>query len=146
MAPAVLGIPGIDVATPVVDLGLQLDGTVEVPEDPAVAGWFEPGTVPGAVGSSVILGHVDSRSGPAVFSRLGELTVGDVVWVRRDDHSAAKFVVGSVRTYEHDEFPAQRLYATPHRRRVLNLITCGGAYDPGAGGYQANVVVHARRA
>jgi sortase (surface protein transpeptidase) len=144
--PAVLGIPSIDVSTALVDLGLQSDGTVEVPGDPGLAGWFEPGTAPGDVGSSVILGHVDSRTGPAVFSRLSELGEGDVVWVGREDDTAVRFVVRAVRTFAHDDFPARRIYAAPYRRRVLSLITCGGSYDSTRGGYQANVVVHARRA
>lgn len=143
-SPIRLDIAAIDVSTRLVRLGLQQDGTVEVPADPDRAGWFEPGPVPGAPGSSVVLGHVDSFNGPAVFSRLNELERGDVIHVRRDDGSVIGFSVRRLVVYPNAEFPAQRIYAAPFGRR-LNLVTCAGAYDADLGGYQSNLVVYTRR-
>lgn len=114
-----------------------------MPEDPLLAGWYAPGTTPGAVGSAVILGHVDSADGPAVFYRLSQLGKGDRVQVALVDGSTAVFVVRSVTTYANDKFPARLVY-TSHGHRELNLVTCGGDYDADRGGYQANVVVNAR--
>ena len=71
--PVELSIPRIEVSTRLMGLGLEKDGSVEVPENAEVAGWFRRGPPPGSPGSSVILGHVDSLSGPAVFFRLREL-------------------------------------------------------------------------
>jgi hypothetical protein len=142
--PLRLVVPGIGLDTALVGLGLQGDGTVEVPADPLRAGWYRLGPPPGAVGSAVVLGHVDSPDGPAVFARLGELDRGDRVLVTRDDGTTARFVVRSTRTYANDRFPARLVYG-PHGRRELNLVTCGGDYDPERGGYQANVVVNARQ-
>lgn len=141
--PASLSIPGIGVDTELLRLGLNDDDTVEVPGDPDRAGWFFPGTVPGQRGSSVILGHVDSTRGPAVFFRLRELVRGDRILVRMSDGSSTHFAVTRVVTYPNDEFPAHRVYAGTPGRATLNLVTCGGAYDADAGGYQANVVVFA---
>lgn len=141
--PVRLTVPRLGLSTPLVGLGLQPDGTVEVPEDPAMAGWYRLGPPPGASGPAVILGHVDSVDGPAVFARLDELEAGDRVSVRLDDAGTATFVVRSVRTYANADFPAQRVYAGAGRRE-LNLVTCGGDYDAARGGYQANVVVNAR--
>lgn len=141
--PNSLRIPGIGVDTELVRLGLNDDDTVEVPGDPDRAGWFFPGTVPGQRGSSVILGHVDSTRGPAVFYRLRELVRGDRILVRMSDGSSTHFAVTRVVTYPNDEFPAHRVYAGTPGRATLNLVTCGGAYDADAGGYQANVVVYA---
>lgn len=126
-------------------LGLREDGTVQVPRDAGRAGWFRLGPPPGAIGSSVILGHVDSSTGPAVFFRLPELQPGDRVVVQRGDGSSVRFEVRSVRTYLNADFPAHRVYGD-HGRSELNLVTCGGAYDEALGGYQANVVVNARKA
>jgi hypothetical protein len=140
--PVALSLPAIGVTTDLVGLGLNGDGTVEVPADPALAGWYRLGTRPGARGSAVILGHVDSVHGPAVFARLRTLGRGDVVSVRLADGSAEEFRVRSVRTYLNDRFPARRVYASS-RGRTLNLVTCGGEYDAARGGYQSNVVVHA---
>lgn len=141
--PTSLRIPGIDVSTPLVQLGLNDDHTVEVPRDASRAGWFRHGPVPGLPGSSVILGHVDSVHGPAVFYRLPDLERGDSILVRLSDRTIARFVVTRVVTYANENFPAERVYAGTPGRPTLSLVTCGGEYDASAGGYQSNVVVYA---
>jgi LPXTG-site transpeptidase (sortase) family protein len=142
--PVTLSIPDIDVRADIIRLGQHQDGTVEVPGNPAQAGWFQLGPPPGAAGSSVILGHVDSRRGPAVFYRLKELRPGDRLTVGLDDGTSVEFRVHSIRTYANADFPAQKVYGRQGRSQ-LNLVTCGGDYDSSRGGYQANVVVNARR-
>lgn len=139
-APRALRIPAIDVRTPLVSLGFNRDGTVEVPTDPARAGWFQPGVRPGGHGSAVLLGHVDSVDGSAVFFRLGSLQVGDVIAVLLQDRSTVRFGVTSVTVHPNAEFPAEMVYKD-HGPRRLTLVTCGGDYDASRGGYQANVVV-----
>ena len=141
--PVSLSIPAIGVQTHLIRLGQQQDGSVEVPRDPAEAGWFHLGPPPGASGSSVILGHLDSLTGPAVFYRLNELRPGDRIAVLLDDGTTARFRVHSIETYANADFPAQKVYGRQGRSQ-LNLVTCGGAYDSSRGGYQANVVVNAR--
>jgi sortase (surface protein transpeptidase) len=144
-APVALDIPSIGVSTALVRLGLQPDRTVEVPANADRAGWFRRGPAPGRSGSSVILGHVDSTAGPAVFARLQELRGGDSVAVTRADGSELRFVVRGSVTYAKADFPSRRVYAAQGGRR-LNLVTCGGAYDSAEGGYQANLVVYTRLA
>ncbi len=141
--PVGLRIPAIDVAADVTRLGLNEDRTVEVPGNPAETGWYRLGPPPGQPGSAVILGHVDSMQGPAVFYRLRHLEPGDLVLVDAADGSTTTFRVLRLATYPNESFPAQEVYAAPGRRRLLNLVTCGGNYDPGSG-YQANVVVYTR--
>lgn len=142
--PVTLDIPDIAVSTALVPLGLEPDRTVEVPSDAALAGWYRRGPEPGRLGSSVILGHVDSAEGPAVFARLEELRHGDLVTVGRADGSAVSFVVMRSVVYPNADFPAARVYAAQGLRR-LNLVTCTGAYESERGGYQANLVVYTRR-
>lgn len=139
--PEHLSIPSIGVATDLIRLGLNDDQTVEVPENPARAGWFDLGPVPGQPGSSVVLGHVDSVDGPAVFYDLARLEPGSTVEVRLAGGSVATFRVDRVATYANEEFPAQEVYAGDPARRALNLVTCGGEYDAARGGWQSNVVV-----
>jgi sortase (surface protein transpeptidase) len=141
--PVRLSIPAMRLSTRLITLGLQPDKSVEVPRDPARAGWFRRGPTPGSVGSSVILGHVDSVDGPAVFFGLAALKAGARVTVGLDDGSEVTFEVRSVTTYANEAFPARKVYGS-HGRRELNLVTCGGAYDAARGGYQSNVVVNAR--
>jgi hypothetical protein len=77
--PVRIAIPSIGVASSLDRLGRARDRTVEVPSRWEVAGWYAPGTRPGDPGSAVILGHVDSKRGPAVFFRLRELRQGDEI-------------------------------------------------------------------
>ena len=141
--PVRLAIPSIGVDTVVTRLGLNRDDTVQVPKNAARAGWFKHGPPPGQLGSSVILGHVDSKAGPAVFYRISSLRPGDRINVRLSDKTTARFKVTSVDTYANDDFPARQIYTGDPTAPSLNLVTCGGRYDRANGGYQSNVVVHA---
>lgn len=141
--PVALTIPSIDVrADTIVDLGLANDGTIEVPKDGANPGWFAPGPSPGQFGPAVIAGHVDSKSGPAVFYRLAELGRGDRVKVTRQDGSVATFAVDRVQTFEKDTFPTRAVYGNTTNRAELRLITCSGLYDEETG-YRSNTVAFA---
>lgn len=139
--PHTVRIPAIGLVAPVGQLGLNRDGTVQVPSDPARTGWYRLGPRPGSRGSSVILGHVDSVDGPAVFAGLSTLRPGDHVTVELGDRSTVHFRVRSVRTYPNERFPDHRVYGRPGWPK-LNLVTCGGGYDTTRGGYQGNVVVY----
>jgi sortase (surface protein transpeptidase) len=124
-------------------LGLNPDRTVEVPTDYQQAGWFRLGPTPGQLGSAVILGHVDSYRGPAVFFRLRELRPGDRVEVTLADGAVARFAVRAVETYLKTGFPARRVYGS-HGDAALHLVTCGGEFDRGARSYLSNVVAYTR--
>jgi sortase (surface protein transpeptidase) len=140
VAPVSLRIPAIGVATTLGELGLNPDRTVQVPTDFTQPGWFGLGPVPGQLGSAVILGHVDSYQGPAVFFRLGSLHTGDQVDVALTNKTVAHFGVTTVTTYPKEQFPAQLVYA-PHGGSTLNLVTCGGEFDTHTRSYRSNVVV-----
>lgn len=140
--PTHLRIPAIGVSATVTSLGIQPDRQVEVPENPDEVGWYRLGALPGQVGSAVLLGHVDSKAGPAVFHRLRSLRPGDEVEVLSTDGTATRFEVTSIATYANEVFPAQKVYR-PAGRPGLALVTCGGRYDAANGGYQSNVVVYA---
>jgi hypothetical protein len=141
--PARLEIPAIGVATPLDRLGLAADGTMEVPVDFGRAGWFAGGTLPGEQGPAVIAGHVDSRSGPAVFYRLRELRAGDAVEVERTDGVRLRFEVSSRAQYRKSALPTAAVFG-PVAWPALRLITCGGSFDRARGSYRDNLVVFAR--
>jgi LPXTG-site transpeptidase (sortase) family protein len=140
--PVELTIPTIGVHASMVHLGLEPNGSLQVPSSIAVAGWYTGSPRPGAVGSSVIAGHVDSLSGPGVFYRLGTLRPGDRVYVSRADGTMAVFSVTKIQTYEKDAFPTAEVYG-PAPDPELRLITCGGTFDPATGHYLSNVVAYA---
>ena len=144
-APVRVEIPAIGVATRLQRLGRAGDGTIEVPHGPDkwdVAGWYKDGTRPGDPGSAVILGHVDSTSGPAVFYRLRELRRGDRVEVVRAGGSRVTFTVQRVEQYPKRRFPTADVYY-PTLEPMLRLVTCGGAFDRSTHHYTDNVIVFA---
>jgi hypothetical protein len=143
--PVRLEIARIGVSTGLQRLGKDHHGAVEVPSGPHqwdTAGWYAAGTRPGDPGSAVILGHVDSKRGPAVFYRLRELRPGDLVEVVRADGSRARFAVQRVEEYPKARFPTADVYY-PTLTPMLRLVTCGGAFDHKVGHYVDNVIVFA---
>ena len=140
--PARLQIPVIGVSTPLVRLGRLPDGSIEVPHAWNTAGWYDQGPRPGQPGPAVILGHVDSKSGPAVFYRLRDLRPGDIVRVGLTNGRTLVFRVQRTERYPKDKFPTEAVYF-PTLDRELRLITCGGDFDYAKGSYVDNIVVYA---
>ena len=141
-APVSLTIPVIGVDTKLITLGLNPNGTLQVPSTTAVAGWYTGGPRPGAIGSAIIVGHVDNYRGPGVFFRLRTLKRGDKVYVRRADGTLAVFRVTLVQEYPKDHFPTESVYG-PTPDAELRLITCGGTFDSTTGHYLSNYIVYA---
>lgn len=144
LTPISVMIPRIGVTSDLVDLGLNPDRTIEVPSDYDTAGWYRHRAVPGEPGPGVILGHVDSYTGPAVFFEVSTLEPGDTVDVKRSDGSVARFAVSSVEKHGKgvDVFPTERVYAWTDDA-TLRLITCGGDFDRSSRSYEDNIVVFA---
>lgn len=140
--PVSLIIPSLGVQTSLVSLGLTASGALAVPTSTAVAGWYTGSPRPGAIGSAVIAGHVDSRYGPGVFFHLAQLRRGDRVYIRRADGTLVVFRVTTVQMYAKDGFPTLAVYG-PVPDPELRLVTCGGIFDPGTHSYLSNTVVYA---
>ncbi|MFJ2836510.1 class F sortase [Nocardia sp. NPDC087230] len=141
-APVRLEIPRIGLDTGVERSGTASAGALAAPPDFERPSWFEPGASPGEAGAAVILGHVDSTGGPAVFFRLAELAAGDEIRLTRADGSTVRFVVDRTESVDKTQFPTERVFADDGTAR-LRLITCGGAFDPAQRRYLSNVIVSA---
>jgi Sortase domain len=143
--PVSIDIPAIGARSSLLHLGVNADGTIQVPSvnsRVSEAAWYKYSATPGQIGASVIEGHVDTYHGPAVFFRLGGLHPGDSVDVRLADGVTAIFRVTGVRRYLKSRFPAKTIYgATEHA--ALRLITCGGPFDYATGHYLSSTVVFA---
>ncbi|GAA3489578.1 hypothetical protein GCM10018987_36610 [Streptomyces cremeus] len=141
--PVRLRIPRISVDTPVMRLGLDAAGSLDVPprDQPNIAGWYQDGTAPGSPGTAVVAGHVDTAEGPAVFYRLGSLRRGHTVEVLREDGRTAVFTIDAIEVYDAAAFPDSKVYGQAARPE-LRVITCGGGFVEGKG-YRGNVVVFA---
>lgn len=139
-----LDIPAIDVHHPLIQLGRNPDGTLEVPslEDVQVPGWDRYSPTPGQLGPSILAGHVDSaEQGDGIFYRLGALQKGDAVNITRADGTVAVFEITGVDTYAKSDFPTLTVYGNTDDA-ALRLITCGGTFDDRSNNYRDNVVAY----
>ncbi|KPC79721.1 MULTISPECIES: class F sortase [Streptomyces] len=145
--PERISIKSIAVDAPFTPLSIGSSGQLDAPpaNDPNLAGWFKDGATPGEPGTSVVAGHVDTKTGPAVFLLLSTLKAGSTVDITRKDGAVATFKVDEVETFSKAEFPSKRVYAD-NGTAQLRLITCGGVYDKKKKDYEDNVVVFAHLA
>ena len=140
--PVRVEVPAIGAASDLVDLGIAADGTLEVPADFDLAGWFTGGGRPGGRGPLVIAGHVDSQDGPAVFYRLRDLRPGDTVEVTSADGTLTRYEVTDVQDHPKDAFPTTAVFGATAGDE-LRLVTCGGTFDRTLRSYTDNLVVFA---
>jgi Sortase domain len=140
--PRWIKIPAIGVSAPIIRLGLNKDRTLQVPKRYSDTGWYKAGPKPGELGPAVIVGHVDSRTGPAVFYRLRELKRGDLIVIRGAHGRAVRFRVNGLERWPKTEFPTRRVYGHTHGA-VLRLVTCSGSFNSSSGHYADNTIVFA---
>ncbi len=139
--PEAITVPALRIDQDLVELAVT--GTeLQVPDDYDDVGWWRDGPAPGEHGAAVMVGHVDSTTGPAVFYQLSALKPGYRMSVRLVDGSRAVFEVRKLRVYDRDDFPSEKVYRTTGRPQ-LHLVTCGGPFDLEAGQYTSNVVAFA---
>ncbi|KAB2588761.1 class F sortase [Streptomyces arboris] len=142
-APTQVTIPSLKISGSLMRLGLNADGTVEVPpaEKGMTAGWYTGGAVPGRPGPAVLIGHNDTRFGRAVFHDLKDIRKGAEVRVRGGDGKSLSFTVTGKETVSKKAFPTERVYGAT-QSSTLRLVTCDGAFD--AEGHPVdNLIVYA---
>lgn len=140
--PTAIRIPAINVSSPLLTVGLNPDGSMEVPRGSNwdKAAWYKYSPTPGELGPSVIIGHIDSAArGPSVFYDLDKLQPGDKVAVTREDGTVAIFVIDRVRMFPKNDFPTKLVYGDTNRAE-LRLITCGGSFNDAINSYRSNIV------
>ncbi|MFC9393535.1 class F sortase [Streptomyces sp. NPDC057027] len=117
---------GVD-AGPILDLGLNGDGTVEVPSvaEADRIGWYDKGVTPGQTGPAVLIGHFDTARGPAVLKNVSKVRVGDEITVTRADGTTAVFRVRELEQVDKHAFPTAKVYGDTTRPE-LRIVTCGG--------------------
>lgn len=139
--PTVIEIPALDVKATIEEVGRLENGQMGVPKDPDQAGWFSPGTKPGGRGSAVIAGHVDSKTGPAVFYELDKMEIGDEVLIHSEDGEIVRFAVVKKVAYPRTDAPVDAIFGFTYGSG-LNLITCTGSWDRKAKTHDDRLVVY----
>jgi hypothetical protein len=142
--PLALAIPSVRLDAPLLGLGMDGKGAAELPPFslPRTAGWLRDSASPGETGTAVVVGHVDTTTGPAVFWNLAAVRPGAEVDVMRLDGRTAVFTVDAVRAYPKAGFPAAQVYG-PAPGAQLRVVTCGGTFDRNRREYTGNVVLFA---
>lgn len=143
--PVSVSVPSAGIESELLSLGLNGDGSLEVPPDGpgAPAGWYSRSPTPGERGPAVLLGHVNATDGgPGVFAHLRDLKAGDLIRVARQDGTTSVFTFDHADQYSKDAFPTQTVYGNTEGPE-LRLITCDG-YDPATGLFDDNYVVYAK--
>lgn len=141
--PTQIRIPKIGVDAPFTEpLGVTSSYEIQVPRGYEEVGYYKYGPAPGAMGPAVVLGHVDSFAGPAVFYSLGQLEVGDTIEIDREDGTTAVFAVDRLEHHTQAGFPTEKVYSDIDHAG-LRLITCSGTYDRGEERYSHNLIVFA---
>lgn len=140
--PTSIQVPAINVDNAIVPVGLNDDGSMEIPHDVHELGWYDVQEVlPGDEGTAVLAGHVDSRTqGPGAFYDLRHLDLGDRIFIGDDQEQ--EWVVTARRSYGKNDIPIEDIFVD-HGEPRLVLITCGGAFDRTARSYTDNIVVYA---
>ncbi len=141
--PVALRIPAIAVEAPIIQVGVEPDGDMEVPRNVTDVGWYEHGPAPGEPGSAVLAAHVDlARQGPGVFFNLRSLEPGDVIHVAFSDGTTEAYRAVARTIYDKADLPTEAIFSRDGPP-ILTLITCGGGFNRSVGSYDSNVVVYA---
>jgi len=142
--PTALRIPSINLEAQFgPTLGVQSNGEIEVPESFDELGWYHHGPLPGNIGPAVILGHVDSFKGPAVLFNLGQVNVGDSIFITNKEGVEVEFVIEKLDRPSQSSFPTSEVYGDLDYPG-LRLITCSGTYNRGIQRYTHNLIVYAK--
>lgn len=141
--PVRVRVGSVGIRLPVVPKGVSPDGQMALPPKPNRVGWYKFGAAPGDGGSTVLAGHVDTRrSGIGPLARLREVGPGDRVVVTLSDGRTVRYRTVRVRSIDKQSDALASVFDEDGPAR-LRIVTCGGEFEPKAGGYQDNVVLTA---
>ena len=134
-------------AAPLVPLGLNPDGTIQVPplSKPKELGVYTKGPMPGQNGPAIILGHVNSGGVDGAFAHLPDLKAGDTVTTTAPGGQTTKFKVYRTQVVDKAGFPTSGVYSDT-KGPELRLITCGpGPLDSSGHNYLKQTIVYAKK-
>lgn len=144
--PSRLRIPLLGIDARVQLVGRTIAGAMATPNNFTDVGWYTGGPRPGEQGSAVITGHLDNAlSLDGVFKRLGDLRIGDEVYVDTATGEHVLFRVIKIALYPYQKVPLNEVFSQTDGT-YLNLITCAGTWLPKQRSYDHRLVVYTERA
>lgn len=142
--PQKISVPKLGIEANIYPVRLDESGEMKMSEDADAVAWYEPGGKLGEKGSVVLAGHLDSKTGPAVFYRLSQLAAGDEIKVVDENNREYWFRVVKKETFEETRFPFAEVFGQSDKQS-LNLITCRGRFDQESKRYDKRIVVFSER-
>jgi LPXTG-site transpeptidase (sortase) family protein len=140
-APAALWIGDLSLWAPILPVGFEPDGELEIPDEKHV-GWYQFGSSPGRAGATVLAAHVSWNDTIGPFFRLAQLEVGAIVKLQLADGVSREYEVIERAQYDKQQLPVARIW-TRAGPETLVLVTCGGDFDRRIHRYTDNIVVYA---
>ncbi len=144
--PRTFRAPALQLRAPVVPVGTDASGALDLPPDTATLGWWVGSALPGSTRGNVVLaGHIDTvEHGPGVMAAVVRQRVGARLQLVDRAGTTITYRVVAVRSYPKTALPAAVFAGTGRPRLVL--VTCGGTFDEERHHYSDNVVVYAEPA
>jgi len=142
--PRVITIEKLGVKARTLSLSLDKDNALKAPSNIFDTGWYNGSAKPGEAGAMVIDGHVSGPTQKGVFYNIKTLKAGDVIKIERGDGKTYNYKVTSTATYAADNVDMAKLMTSSVPGKAgLNLITCGGKFNPKTNKFEQRVVVFA---
>jgi hypothetical protein len=139
--PTRLTVASLGIDASVERVGVKPNGTMANPSNFVNVGWYEYGAKPGEAGNTVIAGHVNNGIGlSGVFSRLGQVAIGERIVVRGKGGETQAYVVREKTQYTTGNAPLKEIFSIEGPPRLI-LITCEGDWDPETRSYDKRLVV-----
>jgi len=139
--PVGVRVGNLSLEASVVPVGVDAEKQLDVPAADLV-GWYQYSPTPGDAGVTVLAAHVDYGGEQGAFFNLHQIEIGEIFEVELEDGTVKQYEVTANSTYNKVDLPDEELFRKDGEP-ALQLVTCGGTFDPEARSYEANVVVSA---
>lgn len=142
--PARIRYPGINADIPARAVGVAPDGSMDIPEDAATAGWYRYSAAPsGESGNTIIAAHagsVPTPRGPLYDLRASR--VGQAIEIVDTTGATSRWKVAKVEQLRKETLDLGPYFTWTGERRLV-LFTCGGRWDAQRQSYEDNIIVTA---
>lgn len=135
-----VSLPRFGVTAPIVRVGVGPNGMV-VPHNARDVAWLDQGPFPGDTNNAVLAGHINYSRVAGSFSRLTQLSPGEIVSVTLDGKRWDFKVTWNCLFDRNTDQAAQIMGRTDVPS--VTLISCGGVFDRAAGTHNKRVAVRA---
>lgn len=139
--PKFIKLPSIGAEGYVQKVGVDQNSQIAVPGNIHIAGWFTDSVLPGEKGLSIIDGHVNGWTSEGIFKRLNDLKAEDKFTIETGDGTIKSFLVKKIVELPTSESASVLFSQDPSIARQVNLITCGGNFDPASKQYDKRIIV-----